>query len=328
MTVTFKTTLSKIYNDPLLLGSIIIGGLLLVGVYIALYQNLVVQARQQLVDFHYGLNMKIAASRVDSYIDQQRQQLAQLASATNTIDSFSRLDKNSLKSAESAAATTITDAEAIYYIDPAISRHSDQLGFAAKHMLRLSQQGKLVDPRAVKIDNQWKILFSQAVVANNQVIGSILAQMPTAGLSYALNTINTSEGLLRLQQITSQNRTTVILEIGTSGDQTLNSETFDTANSLWKVAFSPSPALLKSINSALPPFGLFFSSFAAAILIALYLMIRFRLGRRSLVEAIDLQNTAPNAINERWKKSAAGHTGPLEPQRNGEPQRNERASAQ
>ena len=102
MTVTFKTTLSKIYNDPLLLGSIIIGGLLLVGVYIALYQNLVVQARQQLVDFHYGLNMKIAASRVDSYIDQQRQQLAQLASATNTIDSFSRLDKNSLKSAESA----------------------------------------------------------------------------------------------------------------------------------------------------------------------------------------------------------------------------------
>ena len=128
---------------------------------------------------------------------------------------------------------------------------------------------------------------------------------------------------MRLQQITSQNRTTVILEIGTSGDQTLNSETFDTANPLWKVAFSPSPTLLKSINNALPPFALFFSTFASAILIVLYLMIRFRLSRRSLVEAIDLQNTAPNPLNERWKKSAAGHTGPLEPQRNGEPQRNE-----
>ena len=320
--MTFKTTLSKISKDPLLLCSIIIGGLLLVSVYIALYQNLVVQARQQLVDFHYGLNMKIAANRVDSYLDQQRQQLAQLASAKGTIESFSGLDKNILNSAESAAATTITDAEAIYYIDPTISRHSDQLGFAAKHMLRLSQQGKLVDPRAVKINNQWKILFSQAVVADNQVIGSILAQMPTAGLSYALNTINTSEGLLRLQQITSQNRTTVILEIGTSGNQTLNSETFDTANPLWKVAFSPSPTLLKSINNALPPFGLFFSTFASAILIVLYLMIRFRLSRRSLVEAIDLQNAAPNPLHERWKKSAAGRTGPLEPQRNGEPQPN------
>ena len=125
---------------------------------------------------------------------------------------------------------------------------------------------------------------------------------------------------MRLQQITSQNRTTVILEIGTSGDQTLNSETFDTANSLWKVAFSPSPALLKSINSALPPFGLFFSTFAAAILIALYLMIRFRLGRRSLVEAIDLQNTPPNPLTERWKKSAVGHSDNEEPQRGKEPQ--------
>ena len=80
--MNFKTTLSRILKDPLLLGSTTVGALLLVIVYIALYQNLVVQARQQLVDFHYGLNMKVAASRVDSYIDQQRQQLASLASAT------------------------------------------------------------------------------------------------------------------------------------------------------------------------------------------------------------------------------------------------------
>ncbi|MDG1819643.1 MAG: hypothetical protein P8H31_07405 [Porticoccaceae bacterium] len=298
-----------------------IGGLLLVSVYIALYQNLVVQARQQLVDFHYGLNMKIAASRVDSYIDQQRQQLAQLASTKSAIDSLTDLNKDLLNSAETAAAEVITGAEAIYYIDPAISRHSDHLGFAAKHMLRLSQQGKLVNPRAVKIDNQWKILFSQAVVADNKVIGSILAQMPTTGLSYALSTINTAEGLLRLQQITSQNRTTVILEIGSSSNQNLNSETFDTVNPLWKVAFSPSAALLKSIDSALPPFGLFFSTFAAAILIVLYLMIRFRLGRRSMVEAIDLQNKPLNPLNERWKKPAAGPTDYLEPQLDEEPQR-------
>ncbi len=77
--MNFKTTLSRILKDPLLLGSTLVGALLLVTVYITLYQNLVVQARQQLVDFHYGLNMKVAASRVDSYIDQQRQQLASLA---------------------------------------------------------------------------------------------------------------------------------------------------------------------------------------------------------------------------------------------------------
>ena len=62
-------------------------------------------------------------------------------------------------------------------------------------MLRLSQQGKLVDPRAVKVDNQWKILFSQAVVADDKIIGSILAQLPTSGLRFALNTVDIPRGI-------------------------------------------------------------------------------------------------------------------------------------
>jgi phosphomannomutase/phosphoglucomutase len=277
---------------------------LLVTVYINLYQNLVVEARQQLVDFHYGLNMKVAANRVDSYINQQRQQLTALAAQPNTIDNFNVADKASLDSGESSAATAITDAEAIYYIDSAISRHSGKLGFAAKHMLRLSQQGKVVDPRAVKIDNQWKILFSQAVVADNKIIGSILAQMPTSGLRYALSTIDTSQGLLQLQQISSQNRTVVVVEIGASTDDQHSRESFDTVNPLWKVTFAPSATLLKSIDNALPPFGLFYTTFATTILILLYLIIRFRLGRRSLVEAIELNSQQSNPINQRWKKSS------------------------
>jgi phosphomannomutase/phosphoglucomutase len=302
--VNVKTTLSRILKDPLLLGSSIVGALLLITVYIALYQNLVTQARQQLVDFHYGLNMKVAASRVDSYIEQQRQQLAALALQKNTIDSFNSVDKGSLDSGESSAAAAITDAEAIYYIDSNIIRHSAKLGFAAKHMLRLSLQGKVVDPRAVKIDNQWKILFSQAVVADNKIIGSILAQMPTSGLRFALSTIDTSQGLLQLQQISSQNRTVVVVEIGASTDNNHSRESFDTVNPLWKVTFAPSGTLLKSIDSALPPFGLFYSSFAITVLILLYLIIRLRLGRRSLVEAIELNSQQSNPLNQRWKKTS------------------------
>ena len=302
--MNFAKTISRILKDPLLLGSTIVGALLLVTVYITLYQNLVIQARQQLVDFHYGLNMKVAASRVDSYIDQQRQQLATLAAQQSTIDNFSAADKASLDSGESSAAVAITDAEAIYYIDSAISRHSGNLGFAAKHMLRLSQQGKVVNPRAVKIDNQWKILVSQAVFADNKIIGSILAQMPTSGLRYALSTIDTSQGLLQLQQISSQNRTVVVIEIGASTADNHSHESFDTVNPLWKVTFAPSATLLKSIDNALPPFGLFYTTFAITILILLYLIIRFRLGRRSLVEAIELKSQQSNPLNQRWKKSS------------------------
>jgi phosphomannomutase/phosphoglucomutase len=300
--VNVKTTISRILKDPLLLGSSIAAALLLITVYIVLYQNLATHARQQLVDFHYGLNMKVAASRVDSYIDQQRQQLATLAAQQSTIDNFSAADKVSLDSGESSAAVAITDAEAIYYIDSAITRHSGKLGFAATHMLRLSQQGKVVDPRAVKINNQWKILFSQAVVADNKIIGSILAQMPTSGLRFALSTIDTSLGLLQLQQISSQNRRVVVVEIGASTDGNHSSETFDTVNPLWKVSFAPSSALLKSIDNALPPFSLFYSTFAITILALLYLICRFRLGRRSLAEAIEINTEQSTPLNQRWKK--------------------------
>jgi len=319
--LNFQTTLSRILKDPLLLGSTAVGALLLIIVYIAFYQNLVIQARQQLVDFHYGLNMKVAASRVDSYIAQQRQQLASLAAQKSTIDNFSAADNGSMDEEEISAAAIITDAEAIYAVDSDISRHSAKLGFAAKYMLRLSQQGQVVDPRAVKIDNQWKILFSQTVVADNKVIGNILAQMPTSGLRFALGTIDSSQGLLQLQQISSQNRTVTILEIGANIEGNHSSETFDTVNPLWKVAFAPSPALLKSIDNALPPFGLFYSTFAAAILIALYLIIRLRLGRRSLAEAIELNNQQRNPLNERWKKPATQQDGNEELQLQEEPQR-------
>lgn len=302
--MNFRTTILRILKDPLLLGSTIVGLLLLVTVYITLYQNLVVQARQQLVDFHYGLNMKVAASHVDSYIDQQRQQLASLAAQKSTVDNFSAADKVSLDSGESSAAAAITDAETIYFIDPAITRHSAKLGFAAKHMLRLAQQGKVVDPRAVKIDNQWKILFSQAVVADNKIIGSILAQMPTSGLRFALSTIDASQGLLQLQQISSQQRTVVVVEIGASSEGNHSRETFETVNPLWKVTFAPSATLLKSIDNALPPFRLFYTTFAITILILLYLIIRLRLGRRSLVEAIELNAQESNPHNQRWKKSS------------------------
>lgn len=300
-----QKTLSRVLKDPLLFGSTIVAGLLLVTVYIALYQSFVVQARQQLVDFHYGLNMKVAADRVGSYIDQQRQQLASLAAQQSTIDSFSAPDKASLDSEEKFAAVQITDAEAIYYIDPAIERHSATLGFAAKHMLRLSQQGKVVDPRAVKIDNQWRILFSQAVIAENKVIGSILAQLPTSGLRFALSTIDTSQGVLQLQQISAQNRRVKIVEIGTDSDGDHSHDTFDTANPLWQLSFSPSATLLKSIDHALPPFGLFYSAFALTVFILLYLIIRLRLGRQSLAEAIALKNQRSNSLNQRGKKPPA-----------------------
>ena len=275
-------------KDPLLLCSSLLGGLAVLVVFLVVNQHLMVDARQKLVDFHYGMNVKTAASRVDSYIQQQRQQLAALAGEKSTVDIFSAADKEALDRGESTAKSIITDAEEIYYLDPAISRHMGKFGFAAKYMLRLSQQGKEVDPRAVKVNNQWKILFSQPVFVDGTVAGTILAQMPTSGLRFALGTIDSSLGLLELRQVSSADRAIVFLAQGDSSEDSPISESFDTANPLWKVTFAPSAALLRSIDNSLPPYRLFFGVFVCAVLVALGLLIQSRLGQPSLVKAVEL----------------------------------------
>ncbi len=67
--------------------------------------------------------------------------------------------------------------------------------------------------------------------------------------------------------------------------------------------------------------ALFYSSFAVTILILLYLIIRLRLGRRSLAEAIELETQPSNPLNERWKKPSNQQGGGEEPQLDKEPQR-------
>ena len=285
-------------KDRLLLGSTVIAGLAIAAVFAVLHLQIMVDARQKLVDFHYGLNMKTAASQVDSYIQQQRQQLAALASSKSTVNIFSSASKEALDRGESAAVSIITDAENIYYLDPEITRHMGKIGFAGKHMLGISQQGKAAHPRAVKINSQWKILFSQPVFVNGIVAGTILAEMPTSGLRFALGTVDSSLGLLELRQFSSGDRSVVVMALGADSDENPDSESFDTTNPLWKVTFAPSARLLKSIDSSLPPYWLFYTAFACAVLLALGLLFRSRLGQPSLVETIDLnleENSLPEA---------------------------------
>ena len=285
-----KTIFRQILKDPLLLCSSLLGGLAVVVVFLLVNQHLMVDARQKLVDFHYGINVKTAVSGVDSYIQKQRQQLAALAGEKSTVDIFGTAGKEALDRGENTAKSIITDAEEIYYLDPAITRHMGKFGFTAKYMLRLSQQGKEVDPRAVKINNQWKILFSRPVFVDGNVAGTILAQTPISGLRFALGTIDSKLGLLELRQASSADRAIVFLAQGDSSEDNPTSESFDTVNPLWKVTFTPSAAMLESIDSSLPPYRLFFGAFVCAVLIALGLLIRSRLGQPSLVKAVELDS--------------------------------------
>ena len=259
----------------------------LIVTFMLMWQELVVEARQQAVNFHYGLNMRIAASRVDAYLDQYQQSLDELVSQTAAIDDLQVL--------ENKASALLTEAEAVYLVDPELQRHKQQLGFAAMQMVRLTMDGESVTPRAIKIDQQWKILISRALSNNGAAItGVILLQLPMTGMQSALSGVDISNGTLELQQLVPNRSNIVLVSLGQSEPQTpapgFGSEVFDTGNVLWKISFTPSEALIAKINKQLPPFWLFFAAALIAVVVALYLLTIFRARRKQMITAIFIEN--------------------------------------
>lgn len=259
----------------------------LIATFMLMWQELVVEARQQAVNFHYGLNMRIAASRVDAYLDQYQQSLDEFVSQTAAIDDLQVL--------ENKASALLTEAEAVYLVDPELQRHKQQLGFAAMQMVRLTMDGESVTPRAIKIDQQWKILISRALSNNGAAItGVILLQLPMTGMQSALSGVDISNGTLELQQLVPNRSNIVLVSLGQSEPQTpapgFGSEVFDTGNVLWKISFTPSEALIAKINKQLPPFWLFFAAALIAVVVALYLLTIFRARRKQMITAIFIEN--------------------------------------
>ena len=287
ITLNVKETISEARRDKIVLSSAAMCIVGLIATFMLMWQELVVEARQQAVNFHYGLNMRIAASRVDAYLDQYQQSLDQLVSQTAAIDDLQVL--------ENKASALLTEAEAVYLVDPELQRHKQQLGFAAMQMVRLTMDGESVTPRAIKIDQQWKILISRALSNNGAAItGVILLQLPMTGMQSALSGVDISNGTLELQQLVPNRSNIVLVSLGQSEPQTpapgFGSEVFDTGNALWKISFTPSEALIAKINKQLPPFWLFFAAAAIAVVVALYLLTIFRARRKQMITAIFIEN--------------------------------------
>ncbi len=287
ITLNVKETISKAKGDKIVLSSAAMSLVGLIATFMVMWQVLVVEARQQAVNFHYGLNMKIASSRVDAYLDQYQQSLDQLLSQTASIDDLQPL--------ETAASALLTEAEAVYVIDSQLQRHKQHLGFAAMQMVRLTMNGKSVTPRAIKIDKQWKILISRALTNNDAIItGVILLQLPMTGVQSALSGVDTSNGTLELQQLVPNRSNIVLVSLGEGEPQApasgFSSEMFETGNALWKISFSPSQTLIAKINKQLPPFWLFFAAVFIAVIGVLYLLVIFRAKRKQTITAIFIEN--------------------------------------
>ena len=297
-----KRFISEIREDKVIGRSLFAGIALLAIASVVLWQLVMVDARAQAMNLHFGLNMKIAASRVDTYLDNYQQQLEKLASQANLTTNLAEVNNAGLDEGELKAATIITDAESILYIGRDLQRHKDSLSFAATQMVRSSLRGETVTPRAIKIDGQWKVLISKTLESADPApearpAGVILIQLPISGLSLALGAVDVSNGSLLLLQVAPNRNNIVLLTLGEPVRQATEPSLlqadqvtlFDTVNPLWKISFSPTSSLTRTIEAGLPPFWLFFTCANIAMLLVVYLLASFRVSRRSLITDIFIE---------------------------------------
>ena len=286
ITLNVKKTISEAKEDSIVFGSALVCVVALIITFYLMRQDLVVEARQQAADVHYGADIKSATSLVDDYLDYHQQILERIKSHS--------IKSNNPDQLEQFAASVVPDAEAIYVVDADLQRHK-QLGFAAQQMVRATMRGDSVSPRAVKIAKQWKILISGLITERgSQEASVVLLQLPVESLQAAMAQIVSTKGLIELQQTVPNRSNIVLTSFGEGGSEqtqsATNPEIFATNNSLWKLYFTPSQALADTINKQLPPFWLYFGAIVCGVIIALYLLTLFRIKRRQTITAIFIEN--------------------------------------
>ena len=287
--MSIKHTLSTLRADPVIIGGFSLGVISLAIAAGVMWQQLVVEPRLHAANVHYGLSVKVTVERVNGYIDDLSQTLNSIASQPQIAELFVADDQQGLDQLEITAAQDIENAESIYFIDRQQQRHIESLGYAAKQMVRQSLNGSSLlpraSPRAVKIDQQWQLLISQAVPSQpsaDGVTGVILLRLSIEGLTDVLNNADTTNGTLEFQQLVPNRNAVALISIGESsaplGDQDANSgpQIFDTNNPRWKIAFTPSQTLLQTINRELPPFWLFFTLAVIAVVSSLLGLVNIR----------------------------------------------------
>jgi hypothetical protein len=98
--VNVKRFISEIREDKVIGRSLFAGIALLTIASVALWQLVMVDARAQAINVHVDLNMKIAASRVGTYLDNYQQRLEKLASQADIAKDLAEINNAALDERE------------------------------------------------------------------------------------------------------------------------------------------------------------------------------------------------------------------------------------
>ena len=299
-----KQIITAIRDDQLILRSVALGLVALVVISLLMWQKLALEPRIQAAEKLYGININRAADLVDIYMASYMKQLGTVANQPEVIQSFSQGNQSALDQLESDLANNLftnnrfADKGSVYFVDSEQQRHTESLGYAAKQMVSQSLAGNRTRPRAAKTNDQWQLLIARPVPdqrAANAVGGVVLLRLPLSGLRSALSLADTTNGTVELLQLVPNRGSIALIALGERSPSLDPSvaeptpELFATANSLWKIAFTPSQTLAQTIDRSLPPFWWLFAGLVTTAILLALLLINLRVKNQARQTAIFIE---------------------------------------
>jgi phosphomannomutase/phosphoglucomutase len=272
-----KLNFKQKITSPITLASLIIT-LIAIGISgFILYGQWVTNEEQSRLNNLVDTEARKRAAAITQYVKEQQQQVELFASRP----SFLTLAQNSSQSLVSAANSSLKaayhDAIAmrLFTLDRVdrINREAEPLSFTELDMLNRAEQNNIVPPELVT-GGESKILLIRPITdkENNEVIGTLLLSIPSAGLFKRIAQVGLESGHTELL------RQAVTKPISLYKTSTLNStpsSDIAVTNTVWLVRFYPSAALIQQAQvSAIPVIALH-------ILLAIILLpiIYFLLGK-------------------------------------------------
>jgi phosphomannomutase/phosphoglucomutase len=305
--VNVKQIISVTREDRFIRRSIALGLVAVAIVTALMWQQLVVEPRLKAAEKLYGININQAADQVDIYMATYLQTLGTVANQPRVAQGFSANNPSTLDKLEAELADTLfthnrfADQGNVYFVGPEQQRHNDRLSYTAKQMISQALAGNRTLPRAAKIDGQWQLLIARPVPSHsaaNAVAGVMLLHLSLEGLASALSSADTTNGTVELLQLVPDRGTVALISLGERSASVAASATepdpelFDTSNSLWKIAFTPSQTLAQTIDRSLPPFWWLFASLVAILVPATLVLINIRTKHQARQTAIFIETAS------------------------------------
>ena len=240
---------------------------------IKIYHHLITNNHQKAVEQAATAIASTQASKVNSYLKHQQQQINTIIENPQVIEALQLKDYDQLAKLESRLVLHRREAERLHLLTPGSNKLETSENFVAHELAKRAFAGEKLNPEAIKLKDGWYLLFIATVKDRNQgIIGVAIHSVAAQALMKTLQTESQQGQTVLFQQLPGLRGKAII----TTGQKLDNLSTVEKPTQLpyWKIRFTGNQVLLNETSPLSQDVLIIFISLGAVLLLLLILGLR------------------------------------------------------